>query len=68
MAVTTINIDKEMGEAMEELRLVLGVTSNTAVLKRAVALLRIGAKAADEDGSLVLLRPDGREMVLPLRF
>jgi hypothetical protein len=68
MAQTSINIDQEMEAAMDELRKAFGVTSNAAVLKRAVALARQSVRAADEDGSIIILRPDGRELVLPSKF
>ena len=68
MAQTSFNIDKEMNDALEELKKVFGVTSNAAVLKRAVALARISAKTADEDNNITLIRTDGRETILPLRF
>jgi hypothetical protein len=68
MAQTSINIDAEMAAAMDELRKAFGVTSNAAVLKRAVALARMNARAADSEGSVTVLRPDGREMVLPMKF
>jgi hypothetical protein len=56
------------GETLEELRSVLGVKTNAAVLKRAVAMARLNAKNMDEDGNVTLLRPDGRELVFPTRF
>jgi hypothetical protein len=68
MALSSINIDKEMGDALEELKSVFGVTTNAAVLKRAVAMARLNAKNMDEDGNVTLLRPDGRELVFPTRF
>jgi hypothetical protein len=68
MALTSVNVDKEMTAAIEELKLAFGVTTNAAVLKRAVALARLSLKNADEDSNIVMLRPDGREIVVPLRF
>jgi hypothetical protein len=68
MGQSSINIDKEMGDAMEELKAVFGVTTNAAVLKRAVAISRLSAKNVDEEGNFTLLRPDGKQLVIPTRF
>ena len=68
MTQTSFNLDKETGDAMEELKKVFGVSTNAAVFKRAIALARLSARNADENDNFTLLRPDGREMVVPLKF
>jgi hypothetical protein len=68
MTQTSFNIDKETGDALAELKKVFGVSSNAAVLKRALALARLNARNADKNENVTIRRPDGREMVVPLKF
>lgn len=68
MAQTSFNVDKETEDALDELKKVFGVSTNAAVLKRAIALARLSARNADAEDNVTLRRPDGRDMVVPLKF
>lgn len=69
MAQTTFNLDKETGEALEQVKVILGVTTNADAFRRMIALTRLNAENADPQGRSYTLRlPDGREMAVPLKF
>ena len=71
MPQTSFEIDEKTAHALESLRKVYGVSSNAAVLKRALALALLTSKYADEDHNIHLLSRDGdkeREVVIAQRF
>jgi len=71
MPQTSFEIDEKTAHALENLRKVYGVSSNAAVLKRALALALLTSKYADEDYNIHLLSRDGdkeREVVIAQRF
>ncbi len=69
---TSFEIDEKTAEALERLKVVYGVTSNAAVLKRALAIALVASKQADEDNNIhfIAKSDDGvqREVVLPQRY
>lgn len=69
---TSFEIDDKTAEALDRLKGVYGVTSNAAVLKRALAIALVASKQADEDNNIHLLATasDGtqKEIVLPQRY
>jgi hypothetical protein len=68
MAQTTFNLDKETGDALEEIKKILGVTTNAAALKRMIALTRLNAQYADENNIYTLRVTEDKDMAVPLRF
>ena len=71
MAQTSFEIDDKTALALENLKKVYGVSSNAAVLKRALALALIASKYGDDDFNLHLLSKDDgkeREVVIAQRF
>jgi ribbon-helix-helix CopG family protein len=72
MAQTSFEIDDKTAEALESLKKVYGVSSNAAVLRRALAIALGASKHADEHHNIHVLRKgeDGkeREVMLPQRF
>ncbi|MDP3409237.1 hypothetical protein [Bosea sp. (in: a-proteobacteria)] len=72
MAQTSFEIDEKTAKALEELKRVYGVSTNAAVLKRALAIAMIASEEADEDNRIHLLRKkdDGTyaEVVVPQSF
>ena len=72
MAQTSFEIDDKTSAALEALKEVYGVTSNAAVLKRALAIALVASKQADEDHNIHFIKSgsDGvdREIVLPQRY
>ncbi len=70
MAQTSFDIDAKTAVALEGLKEVYGVSSNAAVLKRALAIALVAAKYADGDNNIHLLAQDKatgefKEMLLP---
>ena len=53
MAQTSFQLDEGTAQAIEELKKVFNVTSNTAVIRKAVALSRIAARNSDADDNTV---------------
>lgn len=59
MAQTSFQIDSGTAQAIEELKKTFNVTSNTAVIRKAIALSRIAARNSDDDGvSVTMLDKD----------
>lgn len=59
MAQTSFQLDDGTAQAIEELKKVFNVTSNTAVIRRAIALARIAARNSNaDDNSITLLDKD----------
>jgi hypothetical protein len=69
---TSFEIDDKTANALETLKSVYGVSSNAAVLKRALAIALVASKQADPDHNIHFLRKaeDGEEteVVLPQRY
>ena len=61
MAVqTSFQLDPGTAAAIDELKSTFGVTSSTAVIRKAVALARIAARNGDQtDGTVTLLDREG---------
>jgi len=56
MAQTSFQLDAGTATAIDELKGVFGVTTNTAVIRRAIALARVASRNASvEDRSVTLL-------------
>jgi hypothetical protein len=55
MAQTSFQLDPGTATAIEELKGVFGVTSSTAVIRRAIALARVASRNASEDDNTVTL-------------
>jgi hypothetical protein len=71
MAQTSFEIDEKTANALDTLKEVYGVSSNAAVLKRALAIALIASKQADDDHNIHFVKKDGeeeREVVLPQRY
>jgi hypothetical protein len=72
MAQTSFEIDQKTAEALDALKRVYGVSSNAAVLRRALAIALGASKHADEHYNIRVLSKDGdgkdREVMLPQRF
>ena len=66
MPVTTFNVDDKMDKTLEELKIYLGATSKSEVLRKAVALLNIAKNAEQPDGSIVL-KKDGAEVKIIIK-
>ena len=50
---TSFQVDPGTAEAIEELKGVFGTTSNTAVIRKAIALARIAARSSDTGDNTV---------------
>ncbi len=61
MSATSFVIDKVTAEAIEELKTEFGVTTNAAVIRKALALARVVARCADDSHAITLLGNDGIE-------
>lgn len=62
---TSFQVDPGTAEAIDELKGVFGVTSNTAVIRKAIALARVAARNSHaEDRTVTLVGKDG----LPLKI
>lgn len=55
MAQTSFQLDEGTAQAIEELKKVFNVTSNTAVIRKAVALSRIAARNSNTDDNTITL-------------
>jgi hypothetical protein len=65
---TSFEVDELTRAALEELKKVYGVSSNAAVMKRAVRIALIASRYADENKDLhLLIEEDGakREVIVP---
>ncbi|HEY1562523.1 MAG TPA: hypothetical protein VGF71_16770 [Caulobacteraceae bacterium] len=57
---TSFQLDEGTAHAIDELKQVFGVNSNTAVIRKAIALARIAARSGDsEDGTVTLVDKGG---------
>jgi hypothetical protein len=64
---TSFQVDPGTAEAIEELKQVFGVSSNTAVIRKAVALSRVAARNSDAgDGTVTLLEKAGDKFKISL--
>jgi hypothetical protein len=64
---TSFQLDPGTAQAIDDLKKVFGVTNNTAVIRRAIALARIAAKAADEsDNTVTLIDKSGDRLKVSL--
>ncbi len=64
---TSFQLDPGTAEAIEQLKGVFGVTSNTAVIRRAIALSRVAARNSDaSDQTVTLLGSDGVPLKISL--
>lgn len=61
MTQTSFVIDDQTAAAMEELKAVLGVKTNAAVIRKAIALTRLVARGADADHAITIVDKDNRE-------
>lgn len=73
MAQTSFDADEKTTESLERLKKIYGVTTNAAVLKRALAIALVASKHADEDNNILLLskeKEDGTEtrILIPQRL
>jgi transaldolase len=64
---TSFELDEGTADAIDKLKAVFGVTSNTAVIRRAIALSRVAARAADTaDNTVTIVDKDGERFKIPL--
>lgn len=64
---TSFQVDPGTAEAIEELKTVFGTTSNTAVIRKAIALARIAARASDTgDNTVTLIDRSGDKLKISL--
>jgi hypothetical protein len=64
---TSFQLDPGTAEAIDELKGVFGVSSNTAVIRKAIALARVAARNSDTgDNTVTLLDADGNRYKIPL--
>ncbi len=65
MAQTSFQLDDGTAKAIDELKGVFGVSTSTAVIRRAVALARIATRMSGDSGEITLLdKDDQRTKVL----
>lgn len=68
MAQTSFQLDPGTGVAIEELKTVFDVSSNTAVIRKAIALARIAARNGNqEDGTITLIDQSGTPLKVSLK-
>jgi len=71
MSQTSFDIDAKTAEALDNLKKTFGVSSNAAVVRRALALALLASKYADEEHNIHLLKGEDnteQEVVVPLRY
>ena len=67
VAQTSFQLDPGTAEAIERLKGVFGVSSNTAVIRKAIALSRVAAQAADSaDNTVTIVDNAGERFKVPL--
>ena len=54
MAVTSFDMDERTQKSIDDLKVVFGVKTNAAVLRKALALATIAARNADKDNTVVV--------------
>lgn len=60
---TSFQFDSGTAAAIEELKTVFGTSSNTAVIRKAIALARVAARNSDEsDNTVTLLDRSGDKL------
>ncbi|GJD47515.1 hypothetical protein OPKNFCMD_0223 [Methylobacterium crusticola] len=72
MAQTSFDIDEKTASALNSLKETYGVSSNAAVLRRALAIALAASQYADDDHNIHLLNATDegikREVILPQRY
>ena len=63
MAMTTFEVDERTAAVLTELQKKFGVTSNAAVIRKALALANVAARHADADNSITLAPREGKPAV-----
>jgi ribosomal protein L4 len=64
---SSFQVDPGTAEAIEELKGVFGVTSNTAVIRKAIALARVAARNSNtEDRTVTLIDNGGDRLKISL--
>ncbi len=66
MAVTSFEVAERTAAVLTELQKKFGVTSNAAVIRKALALANVAARHADTDNSITLAPSDGKPAVTVL--
>ena len=60
MAQTSFQLDPGTAAAIDELKGTFGVTTSTAVIRKAIALARIASRStSDDDGTITLTNKQG---------
>ncbi len=67
MPQTSFQLDAGTAQAIEELKGILGVTTSTAVIRKAVALARIAARNASTEDTVTLLSRNGEKLNVLLK-
>jgi hypothetical protein len=63
MAVTSFEVDERTAAVLTELQKKFGVTTNAAVIRKALALANVAARHADADNSITPAPSDGKPAV-----
>ncbi len=64
---TSFQVDPGTAEAIDELKDVFGVTSNTAVIRKAIALARVAARNSNtDDKTVTLIDKEGDKLKISL--
>jgi hypothetical protein len=63
MAVTSFDVDERTAAFLTRLQAKFGVTSNAAVIRKALALANVAAEHADADNSITLAATEGKPEV-----
>ena len=64
---TSFQLDTGTAEAIEELKVVFGVSSNTGVIRKAIALARIAARNSDTgDNTVTMIDKSGDRLKISL--
>ena len=58
MAQTTFEVDAATLAAISELKSAFGVSTNAAVIRKALTLARVAARSSDEDNSITIVDPN----------
>ena len=61
MRQTSFVVDDKTVKALEELKETFGVTTNAAVIRRALALAKVAAENADSEHTITIVRKDKTE-------
>jgi len=64
---TSFQVDPGTAQAIDELKTVFGVSSNTAVIRKAIALARVASRNSDaEDQTVTLVDKNGTPLKISL--